>query len=283
MSNYGQTDMEKLMALYEEEEAIKGMLRPKGACDIVGRILPPREDGLFFTKFGLHYNLTQLNSAFSDYKYGIACPFLTLGVGCPSCRLSARLYAEARLPGGTLDPAKQAEAKAARVATRYVVNFVNVEDPSGGVLTWEFGTKIYDKLRKIFTKFKNITDPEAGRVIVITFEKGPTGISSTDVQVDLSRQDPIPADLDWVNGLHDLDAYAKRKLIDVAKMEQLLRPWLGTTYVSDTAGNSVPETEVKPAVKVQAAPPTEDITQRPEIQAQVAKLRAEREAAAKRA
>lgn len=165
-----------MKALKEQYETIQNRIEGKGNVrpgelglktgDNIVRIMPPHDNMDHFSlEIGVHYSIGEDNTR-------IYCPKFMAGKKCPVCREVKRLYA-------TKDDDDKELAGDLRVKKRFLLNVVNMEDPSKGVLKLEIGTKLHQKVLKLILNpdYGDITDPKTGRTLTIdkTTVKGNDG------------------------------------------------------------------------------------------------------------
>src|SRR5439155_2473058 len=132
------TDLEAVLAAYDREQSSRGRFAPKDAGEYLLRILPPATPGLYYRKFGIHYDVSQIAAGAPSDRRALACLKDTLDQDCPLCKAVDQLYAHARA-GQIEDKATLSIAGRVRAKLRYVMNVVDMENQKNGVLTWEIG------------------------------------------------------------------------------------------------------------------------------------------------
>lgn len=218
------TDLETVLANYEKEQAQKDIFRPRSPGEFRVRILPPRERGLYYVAFGMHFGLQYVSSKFGDAR-AVACLQKTLGQDCPMCELHGKWRYEAYGPGGRVNPHKEQLAKEIRANDRFVLNMVDLDNPQAGVQTWEMARTAHDFIRSLFKEWGDITRPGTatepeGKVLKVTFTKKGEFLTPTAVTIS-ARTDAIPVQ-DWREQRKDLEAYARRRVMSREKLLEIV-------------------------------------------------------------
>src|SRR5439155_26807657 len=136
------TNLEAVYAAYEKEQASRGRFAPKEPGEYLVRMLPPiikpGSDGLYFRKWGIHYDVAEIAAGTPSDRRSLACLKDTLDQNCPLCAAVQQMYAHARTAQFE-DKATLTKAGRVRAKLRYVMNVVDMENQKNGVQTWEIG------------------------------------------------------------------------------------------------------------------------------------------------
>jgi hypothetical protein len=125
------------------------------------------------------------------------CPKKMLNKKCPACDIGNQLFRSGKR-------ADKDRAKKYWPKRRIWANVIVVGDEESGVQAFPFGVQIYESLVSLGTDAGDFTDPEDGFNVIVT-RKG-SGLK-TKYQVHAARGDaPLESD-DWVEELHDLEAF----------------------------------------------------------------------------
>lgn len=214
---YGTVDMAAVKDAWDAYNSKKGRFSPKeGSYNI--RILPPAKRGLYYVKYGMHYNANLVAKGAPSDKLSIACLRLTLNQDCPLCRAVDALYAEARMSERE-DSTLLKIAGKVRARERYAVNIVDMDDKKAGVLIWDFPPTGYKLVQSIFNRWGNVTDPDGpeGQVLEVTYTTKDKFTSVSNVQPTGDRS-PIPVE-DWFDKLNDLDKFVQQSVVPGAEMK----------------------------------------------------------------
>jgi len=193
-----------------------GFSLKKGAVNTpnrnVFRILPPHPNMDFWcVQNKIHFSLGP--------KQDTASPCLEpFGEDCPICAMAESLRANAR----TMDESEGKQARDLayniRAQDRYHMNVVDMAAPERGVQKFSCSLKVMELIGTCFrdddNKYRDITDPDTGRDIIIAV--------STKMNTDYPQYDsckakdtstPLP-DRNWLKQLHDLSQENYKPTLD---------------------------------------------------------------------
>jgi hypothetical protein len=141
------------------------------------RILPPKGDGLFYKKVGVHYKLVGSGMEF--------CPSLTEGHRCPICEVVNGLR-KMQTPGAS------GLVKRLAVVERYLMNIIVLNGPEKHIMQYFAPKTVRLELLKIVLDpdYGDITDLETGRNVVIEKEQGNGGFVTYTVRAK-PKQVPV--------------------------------------------------------------------------------------------
>ncbi len=235
-----ETDIDEVMRRFKEDQASKSLFKPKTPGDYYHHILPPKEKGLFYRKFGMHYGLQYVSTKFGETK-GVACLKKTLDQDCPLCELWSKWKFEAYLPGGKVNAERKEMSYEIRPSERYVMN-IRLKD--GNVMLWDVPKPTYELIMNVFSEEGDITNPKTGRMVKATLsQKGDFTIWSS---VIASTKGGIEGD-DWREKRLDLEAYATNRLWDYERLSDIVGPLLS----GDEAPRRRAEPEPQPEPEVE--------------------------------
>jgi hypothetical protein len=160
---------------------------PKSGVNLI-RILPPKEEGLFFYEVRVHY---------LPNDFPIKCPRQD-NEPCPICELVDNL----RRSESAEDVERSRRLSAKR---RYLMNIIDLDDLESGVQVFPAGREV---LRQLLTYFVDpdwgdLTDPDKGYDIVI--EKAGSGLQTSYTVRPRKNSTPIP-DKSLLEKVEDLAA-----------------------------------------------------------------------------
>ena len=148
------------------------------------RILPTA-DGDPFKEFHFHYNVGK--------NPGILCPKKNHGEHCPVCEFASSLWREGM--DNNDDNAKR-EAKKLFVRKRYFSPILVRGEEEKGVRIWSYGKMAYELLLGLVLDpdYGDITDPETGTDIVLTYTVPGTPGSFPKSQIKARRRPSVLCD-----------------------------------------------------------------------------------------
>ena len=148
------------------------------------RILPTA-DGDPFKEFHFHYNVGK--------NPGILCPKKNHGEHCPICEFASNLWREG--VENNDDNAKR-EAKKLFVRKRYFSPIMVRGQEEKGVRIWSYGKMAYESLLGLVLDpdYGDITDPETGTDIVLTYTVPGTPGSFPKTQIKPRRRPSVLCD-----------------------------------------------------------------------------------------
>lgn len=148
------------------------------------RILPPwNDDGVFFHKATLHYNVREEGGP-------VPCRKME-GKECPVCQ--------------ALKNVGKKLADKAKAKDRYYVNVIDRKNPEAGVKIWGMTPRNMKKIKSAMEDpdYGDLTDPEEGRDIIIEVDDSKGGAPQYEIRPRVKTSE-IGVD-DWEEGLHQLD------------------------------------------------------------------------------
>lgn len=148
------------------------------------RILPPwNDEGVFFYKATLHYNVREEGGP-------VPCRKME-GKECPICQ--------------ALKTVGKKLADKARAKDRYYVNVIDRKAPDAGVKIWGMTPRNMKKIKSAMEDpdYGDLTDPEEGRDIIIEVDDSKGGAPQYEIRPRVKTSE-IGVD-DWEEGLHPLD------------------------------------------------------------------------------
>jgi len=129
----------------------------------------PVPDGDPFKEVHLHYNIE---------RGGVLCPKRNFGEECPACDYASSLF-------NSGDEESRKAAKDIVAKKRFYSPVIDRNDANGGVRWYAYSKTVYEKMLSLVLNpdYGDITDPESGTDLNITYSKGGKGtFPSTDVQ-----------------------------------------------------------------------------------------------------
>jgi len=216
-------DMDLLNEVWKRETASSGRFAPQEPGEFNIRILPPTTKGLYFLKFGLHYDILLIAGGADPNRKAVACLKETLEQDCPMCRAVNGMYAEARM-GDVEDKTTIKLANKCRCRPRFVMNIVNMDDPKSGVMTWEVSkSAMADFIQPMFKRWGNIVHPTEGQVLSVTYGKQEKWNIIKNVQPTGDKSE-IPVK-DWREKRRSLEDYVSRYIVPANTLtEWLMEP-----------------------------------------------------------
>jgi len=181
-SNGRKTDISKSLGAMGDLGG-ENYFKPQSGKNTV-RILPPwNDEGVFFYKATLHYNVREEGGPIPCRKM--------VGKECPICKALATV-------GKKL--ADKAKAK-----DRYYVNVIDRKAPDAGVKIWGMTPRNMKKIKSAMEDpdYGDLTDPEEGRDIIIEVDDSRGGAPQYEIRPRVKTSD-VGVD-DWEEGLHPLD------------------------------------------------------------------------------
>ena len=213
------TDVQQVLDDYEKSKTGRTRFAPKEPGEYIVRILPAIGGGLYFARFGLHYDCNLISSRFSGPKRSVVCPALTLEQECPICELSDRLYYEANMKK---DEPLQSVAGGFRAARRVVMNLYDCDKVSKGVLTWETNQDGHEMVQALFRqrgKLVDITDEETGSDVALIFAK--KNKWTVPKRAELCEEGPIEL-RGWAEKRHDLQKYVNSRAVPIGEIQDAI-------------------------------------------------------------
>ena len=176
------------------------------AGDTVLRVMPPWAEGeMYFHQFQVHFGLNMLQEHGLVHEwFAETCSMDEKGY-CPLCELAVKAKAVGAKTSNDklLDLSSRIRAK-----RQYLINTVDLANPEE-VKVLQFGAKVSDGLRALFTRKGNITNPETGFNVVVSKNKVP-GQQWFDYSVSLDEKCDSSAEWEgWSTQLHDLSDVPK--------------------------------------------------------------------------
>jgi hypothetical protein len=162
MADFFEPDLESI----GEEDKSFDFWKPQDNKDNVIRILPPWEKGKqFYKPYKMHFGLDALKEYGLEIDGWFAEPCLALETDkCPLC---AKIN-EAFVLGTRQEDIKLNELyRKLRAKRQWVSNILDMKEAEKGPQVYPYGQKVFDRLRQLFAKWKNITHIETGRNITI--------------------------------------------------------------------------------------------------------------------
>ena len=148
------------------------------------RILPPwNDEGVFFSKATLHYNVR-------DKGGPVPCRSM-IGKECPICQA---------IKSVGKDLADKCKAK-----DRYYVNVIDRKNQDSGVKIWGMTPRNMKKIKSAMEDpdYGDLTDPEEGRDIIIEVDDSKGGAPQYEIRPRVKTSD-VGVD-DWEDNMNDLD------------------------------------------------------------------------------
>jgi hypothetical protein len=214
------SDVDDMMNEWEQQQSRKDRFAPRQAATFNIRILPPPVRGKFYKPFALHYNLDIISPAFPDDIKSCLCRKAMFEEDCPICRFSAEMYRQSRNEDGSKNQVLVNKGTSAKPRKRYVCNVINLDNPSLGVLTWEFSGQTFDILMPIFREYGDVTHSKSGRGLIVKFEKQKEWVIPSSI-IPKGKESPIDYP-NWQTGRKDLEAYALGYELSAEKIEQYM-------------------------------------------------------------
>jgi hypothetical protein len=169
------------------------------------------EDGDPFKEFHFHYNVGK--------NPGILCPKKNHGEHCPVCEFASSLWREGM---DNNDENAKREAKKLFVRKRYFSPILVRGEEEKGVRIWSYGKMAYELLLGLVLDpdYGDITDPETGTDIVLTYTVPGTPGSFPKSQIKARRRPSVLCDesvancSDLLDSIPDISSIFQRKTSD---------------------------------------------------------------------
>ena len=222
----------KLDALQNKDSGDKKFWRPNDGEQAI-RIVPT-EDGDPFREFFFHYNVGN--------NRGFLCPKRNYGDGCPVCEFASQLWKE-----GTANDDAEAKkmAKGLFARQRFFSPVLVRGEEDSGVRAWGYGKMAYESLLSLVLnpEYGDITDPEAGTDLVLTYGK-PPGASFPQTKLTPRRRSSPLCDeavggdercAELLDNIPDFDTLFERKTS--ADVEAMLDEYLSGDQSAETSSS----------------------------------------------
>tara|TARA_B100000131_G_scaffold37249_1_gene33845 strand:- start:1670 stop:2431 length:762 start_codon:yes stop_codon:yes gene_type:complete len=192
------------------------------------RILPTA-DGDPFKEFHFHYNVGK--------NPGILCPKKNHGEHCPICEFASNLWREG--VNNNDDNAKR-EAKKLFVRKRYFSPIMVRGQEEKGVRIWSYGKMAYESLLGLVLDpdYGDITDPETGTDIVLTYTVPGTPGSFPKTQIKPRRRPSVLCDEGVADCAELLESIPDISGIFERKTSEEVQAILDESFSSDSSSES---------------------------------------------
>ena len=219
----------KLDALQNKDSGDKKFWRPQDGEQAI-RIVPT-EDGDPFREFFFHYNVGN--------NRGFMCPKRNFGDECPVCEFASQLWKE----GAAKDDAEAKKMSKSLFARQRFFSPVLVRGEEDlGIRAWGYGKMAYESLLSLVLnpEYGDITDPEAGTDLVLTYGKPPGASFPLTKLTPRRRSSPLCDEAvggdercaELLNNIPDFDALFERK--SAADVEVMLDEYLSGDQSAET-------------------------------------------------
>ena len=224
----------KLDALQNKDSGDNKFWRPSDGEQAI-RIVPT-EDGDPFREYFFHYNVGQ--------NRGFMCPKRNFGDDCPVCEFASQLWKEGV---ANEDESAKKSAKGLFARQRFFSPVLVRGEEDSGVRAWGYGKMAYESLLSLVLnpEYGDITDPEAGTDLVLTYGK-PPGASFPQTKLTPRRRSSPLCDeavggdercAELLNNIPDFDTLFERK--STADVEVMLDEYLsGDQSAESTSSES---------------------------------------------